>query len=61
MTKSRARNGEDLLRECDLSLKRMNCDYVDLLQVHSVNSPQDVDNRVSNGVVDAIRQIKEEG
>lgn len=61
MTKSQARDGENLKKEFDLSLMRMQCDYVDLLQIHSLNTPEDVDQRIENGVIDAITDILESG
>jgi len=61
MTKTQALDGESLLKEVDLSLNRLNTDHVDLLQLHSFKNPQDVDDRVRNGVMDAIQSIKESG
>ena len=61
MTKTQAKDGESLLKEVDLSLKRMKTDQVDLLQLHSFQSPEDVDNRIENGVIDAILKVKESG
>ncbi|MCK4750965.1 MAG: aldo/keto reductase, partial [Bacteroidales bacterium] len=61
MTKSTARNGVSIQKEFDLSLKRMQCDYVDLLQIHSLESPDDVDQRLENGVVDASLKILSTG
>jgi aryl-alcohol dehydrogenase-like predicted oxidoreductase len=61
MTKSTAPDGETLIEEMDLSLKRLQTDHVDLLQVHAFQSPADVDDRISNGVMDAIYGIKESG
>lgn len=61
MTKSTAPDGETLLREFDLSLKRLNTEYVDLLQLHAFQSPADVDARIENGVISAINTIKESG
>lgn len=61
MTKSSAKDGESLLKEFDLSLSRMNTGHVDLLQLHSLDQPGDVDNRVANGVMEAILSIKESG
>jgi aryl-alcohol dehydrogenase-like predicted oxidoreductase len=61
MTKSTAPDGETLLQELDLSLKRLNTDFVDLLQLHAFQSPADVDDRISNGVMEAIYSIKESG
>jgi aryl-alcohol dehydrogenase-like predicted oxidoreductase len=61
MTKSTAPDGETLLKEMDLSLKRLNTDQVDLLQLHAFQSPGDVDGRISNGVMEAVYSIKESG
>lgn len=61
MTKSTARSGEGLQKEFELSLKRLNCDYVDLLQIHALGSPEDVDERMENGVVDVARKILASG
>ena len=61
MTKSTARDGASLAEEFDLSLKRLQCDYVDLLQIHSLESPDDVDQRLENGVVDAALKILSTG
>ncbi len=61
MTKSTAQNGEDLQKEFELSLKRLKCDHVDLLQIHSLASPEDVDQRMENGVVDIAQKILSSG
>jgi aryl-alcohol dehydrogenase-like predicted oxidoreductase len=61
MTKSTAPNGESLLKEVDLSLSRLNTGQVDLLQIHSLQNPEDVDERISQGVMEAIQSIKESG
>ena len=61
MTKTQAKDGKSLLEEVDLSLKRLNTDQVDLLQIHSFGSPEDVDQREENGVMDAMLQVRESG
>ena len=61
MTKTLSENGQVLLKEFDLSLKRLKCDYVDLLQVHSLRTPDDVDQRIENGVIEAMLKILESG
>ena len=61
MTKSTATDGKSLLEEFELSLKRMGTDRVDLLQIHSLKDPSDVDERISNGVIDAVHSLKESG
>jgi aryl-alcohol dehydrogenase-like predicted oxidoreductase len=61
MTKSQALDGESLLKEVELSLERLKTDRVDLLQIHSLKNPEDVDARISNGVMESILSLKESG
>lgn len=61
MTKSTARDGQTARKHLEGSLKRLNTDYVDLWQVHSLQSPQDVDNRIQNDVPDVFQWVKETG
>ncbi len=58
MTKSTARTGEELRRHLDGSLRRLKADYVDLWQVHSLSSPQDVDDRIAAGILDVLAEAK---
>lgn len=61
MTKSTADNAKTMKKHLDASLKRLNCDYLDLWQVHSVTTKQDVDGRIDNGVFDVVMKAKQEG
>ncbi len=61
MTKSTASNADDARLHLEESLRRLNTDYLDLWQVHSVNDPQDVDGRVANGVFEVMAEAKESG
>ena len=61
MTKSTATDKESFLKEFDLSLERMKTDRVDLLQIHSLKNPGDVDERIANGVMEAALSVKESG
>ena len=61
MTKSLAKNRETALKELDTSLSRMKTDYVDLWQVHALENPKDVEERVQNGVLDAFLEAQKKG
>ena len=61
MTKSTAKDAKTMQEHLDASLKRMNTDYLDLWQVHSVTNPEDVDTRIENGVFDVVMKAKEDG
>ena len=61
MTKSTAKDAKTMREHLEASLKRMNTDYLDLWQVHSVADPSDVDTRIENGVFDVVMKAKEEG
>ncbi|MFC2089993.1 aldo/keto reductase [Bacteroidota bacterium] len=61
MTKAPAKTGDDVRQQLDESLKALNTDYVDLWQIHTINSPQDVDNRIRDGVLDAFLEAREKG
>jgi predicted aldo/keto reductase-like oxidoreductase len=61
MTKSTAKDAKTMEEHLDASLKRMNTDYLDLWQVHSVSDPADVDRRIENGVFEVVRKAKETG
>jgi len=61
MTKTQARDAETARKDLDESLKRLNTDYIDLWQIHSISNPEDVDNRLKNGVLDVMLKAKSEG
>lgn len=61
MTKSTAKDAKTMQEHLDASLQRLNTDYLDLWQVHSVGDPDDVDNRIANGVFEVVMKAKEEG
>ncbi len=61
MTKTLARNRKDALKDLDDSLSRMKTDYADLWQIHALESPEDVEERIKNGVLDAFLEAREKG
>lgn len=61
MTKSQAKDAKTAREHLDGSLKRMRCDYIDLWQIHSIRTPEDVEERLNNGVLDVFLKAKAEG
>ena len=61
MTKSTAANGKLAKEHLEGSLKRLKCDYLDLWQVHSLTTPDDVDERIQNEVLEVFEKAKAEG
>jgi predicted aldo/keto reductase-like oxidoreductase len=61
MTKSTAADAATAKKHLEGSLQRMNCDYIDLWQVHSLRTPDDVDNRMENEVLEVFEKAKAEG
>lgn len=61
MTKSTGKTGALAQQHLEDSLRRMKTDYVDLWQIHSLTSPEDVDSRIAEGVLDVAIKAKENG
>lgn len=61
MTKSYSTDYKTAMQHLNGSLKRMKTDYLDLWQVHSLQSTDDVDERIENRVLDAMIEAKESG
>ena len=61
MTKSTAKTAASFQEDFELSLKRLETDYVDLLYIHSLGSIEDVDNRKKNGVFDKAQELQAKG
>jgi len=60
-SKSTARDGSTAKAHLEGSLKRMNTDYLDLWFIHAVGSPNDVDNRIKNGVLVVVLEAQKSG
>ncbi|MFW5760443.1 MAG: aldo/keto reductase [Cyclobacteriaceae bacterium] len=61
MTKSTTADAGVAREHLEGSLKRMKTDYLDLWQIHSLRTPEDVENRVNNGVLDVFLEAKKSG
>ena len=61
MTKAPGKTGAEVRQMLDESLKALRTDYVDLWQIHALNTPEDVDNRLKAGVLDAFLEAKQKG
>ncbi len=61
MSKSTATDDITAKKHLEGSLKRLNCDYIDLWQVHSLQTPEDADNRIENKVLEVFEKAKAEG
>ena len=61
MTKTTAKDAKTAQEHLEGSLRRLKTDYVDLWQIHAIGSPQDVDGRIAEGVLEVVRKAKESG
>ena len=61
MTKSTARTADDARSHLAGSLQRLNTDYLDLWQVHSLTTPEDTQSRIDNGVFEVMAEAKASG
>lgn len=61
MTKSTGKNAKAVQEHLEGSLRRLKVDQIDLFQVHSITTPEDVDNRIANGVLEVLLRAKEQG
>lgn len=61
MTKSGADDAKTARQHLEESLKRLKTEYLDLWQLHSLRTPEDVDNRINNGVLDVFLEAKQSG
>ncbi len=61
MSKSTGKDRKTVQAHLESSLRRMKLDYLDLWQIHSIRSPKDVDDRIANGVLDYVQEVKESG
>lgn len=61
MSKSTGVDAKTVREHLEATLRRLKTDQLDLYQVHAISTPQDVDNRIQQGVLDVLLKAKEEG
>ncbi len=61
MSKTTATTAKGARRHLEETLRRLNTGYLDLWQMHAITSPQDVDRRIREGVLDVMEQALAEG
>jgi len=61
MTKTRARNRKTAEEHLKGSLERMKTDRLDLWLMHAINSEEDAEERLNNGVLDYMLEMKAKG
>jgi len=61
MSKSTGGDAKTVQHHLEGTLKRLKTDHLDLYQVHSISTPEDVDSRIQLGVLDVLLKAKEEG
>ena len=61
MTKAPGTTGKEVRQQLDDSLRALKTDHVDLWQIHALQTPEDVDERLQEGVLDAFLEAKEAG
>lgn len=61
MTKTYTQSAAVARKHLEASLKRLKTDYLDLWQVHSLQSPEDVDTRINNGFLEVMMEAKSSG
>ena len=61
MSKSTGHDAKTVREHLEGTLRRLKTDLLDLYQVHAIQTPEDVDNRIANGVLDELLKAKQEG
>jgi hypothetical protein len=61
VTKSEAKNNEEMIRDIEDSLKKLNVDCIDIYQMHMVQSIKDLKYRLKNGVMESLHEAQNNG
>ncbi|MEZ4777589.1 MAG: aldo/keto reductase [Bacteroidia bacterium] len=61
MSKTTAADGATAMKHLEGTLSRLKCDYLDLWQVHALQTPEDVDNRIKDKVLEVFEKAKADG
>jgi predicted aldo/keto reductase-like oxidoreductase len=61
MSKTHAKDAEAAMRDLDTSMENMKTDFIDIYLIHAIGSPEDLEERLTGGVFDALVRAKEEG
>ncbi|MEX2263188.1 MAG: aldo/keto reductase [Bryobacteraceae bacterium] len=59
-TKTGARKFDDVLRNCELSLKRLQTDYLDVLHIHGLKEQGDLETIENDGTVKALYRLRDQ-
>ncbi|HZL10304.1 MAG TPA: aldo/keto reductase [Prolixibacteraceae bacterium] len=60
-SKSTGKDAKIVREHLEGTLRRLKTDHLDLYQVHAIATPEDVDKRIQQGVLDVLLKAKEEG
>jgi uncharacterized protein len=61
MTKTTGPDAKTVQEHLEGSLRRLKVEQIDLYQVHSIRTPEDVDSRIQNGILEVLLKAKEQG
>ena len=61
MSKAPAKTAAGVQQQLDETLKALKTDYLDLWQIHALQTPKDVDDRLKDGVLEVFLEAKEKG
>ncbi len=60
-SKTMGKDAKTVTEHLEGTLNRLQTDHLDLYQVHSVFTPEDVDGRIQNGVLEVLLKAKQDG